>query len=151
MRLSLPPRLEQLRASARAIHLTLPVGAPLRVWARWRFASGRASARLTPAKTAQGTSEHRSAKTQLTDKEEQIERLSRRLRDALSKANRWVSICAKKQSYADSRRGSAPRVRLSGTQSGSATEAEVRGEVDQLEAFKTSSRTHLRLNARRSD
>ena len=163
LRLTLPQRLEpQLRASARAIHLTLPVGSTI---ARALGPAGatpqveQALALRLQKRLKSLEVEHRSATMKLTDKEEQIERLSRRLRDALSKANQLgVDLRAKKQSYASSElaRKRAEGRAQAALEAVQATQAQIRGEVDQLKSVEatkvqSNSQSLRELDARRTE
>ena len=163
LRLTLPTRLEpQLQASPRAIHLTLPVGS---VVARAIGPSGaapqleKALASRLQARLKGLEKEHSAARGQLTQKEEQIERLSRRLRDALSKVNTLdVDLKAKNQRYASSEiaRKRAEGQAKEALRAVQATQAQVAGEVEGLkrrEAKQTqvSSKSLQELVARRAD
>jgi septal ring factor EnvC (AmiA/AmiB activator) len=163
LRLTLPTRLEpQLQASPRAIHLTLPIGS---VVARAIGPSGaapqleKALASRLQERLKGLEKEHSTARGQLTQKEEQIERLSRRLRDALSKVNSLdTDLKAKNQRYASSEiaRKRAEGQAKEALKAVQATQAQVAGEVGGLrrreaKQVQLSSKSLQELVARRAD
>ena len=163
MRISLPKRLEpKLTASARAVHVVLPVGSTV---ARALGPSGAApeveqalALRLQQRlKTLEGA--HRSAQGQLTEKEEQIERLSRRLSEALAQVKGLdAQLAAGKKRVADSERARqvAEGQAAAALQAVRATQDEARQEVVALRSqeakqLQANSQGLRELEARRDD
>ncbi|MDE0882647.1 MAG: hypothetical protein OSB21_08640 [Myxococcota bacterium] len=163
IRLTLPPRLEpQLLAAAQGIHVILPRSSAVAkafgpAGARPAVQQALASRLQKKLHSLQGV--HSKVSEQLTAKEEEIERLARRLSDALAKVNRLDrNLVAKDRSVADAERarrqaeGKAAHALLAVE----ATQAQVRGEVTALErkqagALLEQVKGAAELEARRSE